>query len=230
MENERNTAFAARLIEAINESGVPDSQSALGQLFGVSGVMVWSYRNGEKLPRMNTALRIASALGVNVEWLLTGSGPKHSKPASLRENGASYNLGSDTNSEKAMSRVPCISWIQAGSWGEVVDNFQPGDGFEWIETTVPIKKHTFALKVTGDSMEPIFPHGCFIIVEPEIEWQNRDFVVVRQSMNAECTFKQIIKEGDQILLKPLNSRYPIMELKADAVICGVVRSMEMRFR
>lgn len=72
----KNTEFAARFIKAVEEAQINDkTQEGLGKLFGVSGVSIWSYRAGEKLPRMSTALRIAAALKVNVEWLLQGTGP-----------------------------------------------------------------------------------------------------------------------------------------------------------
>lgn len=70
--------FAARFKAAVEHGvatkDVVDTQDALAKLFEVSGVMVWSYRNGEKMPRMGTAVRIANALGVNVNWLLAGDG------------------------------------------------------------------------------------------------------------------------------------------------------------
>lgn len=223
-----NQGFANRLKQAIAASGLPDTQSALAKTFGVSGVMVWSYRNGEKLPRMSTAIRIADALKVNVEWLLSGTGQMNAGSKPTPSPGIS--VENFTDGLQIQGRVPCISWIQAGAWGDVVDNFQPGDADLWIETTVPIRRHTYALKVQGDSMEPLFPAGSHIIVEPEMEWENGDYVVIRQNSNTECTFKQIIREGSQLYLKPLNPRYPIMEMRPDAIVCGVVRSMEQRFR
>ena len=65
--------FASRFNEAVQRSGVKDTQEALAKLLGVSSVMIWSYRNGEKLPRMDTATRIATKLNVSVDWLLTGA-------------------------------------------------------------------------------------------------------------------------------------------------------------
>lgn len=74
----KHPQFAARFREAVEHGvkskGVVNTQEGLARLFKVSGVMVWSYRNGEKLPRMSTAVRIANALGVDVNWLLTGAG------------------------------------------------------------------------------------------------------------------------------------------------------------
>ena len=134
-------------------------------------------------------------------------------------------------------RVPLISWVQAGSWNSVVDNFHPGQADEWIETTVPVRRHTYALRVKGDSMTnpsggtPSFPHGIIIIVEPEVEAIPGAFVVVvvRQNDDEECTFKQLVKDAGVFFLKPLNPAYPLMRLAEDAVICGVVREATMRF-
>lgn len=121
--------------------------------------------------------------------------------------------------------VPIISWVQAGAWNEAIDNLRTGEG-ERVQTTYRAKPHTYALRVRSDSMEPKFPDGCIIIVEPEEDPLPGKFVVVRQNGN-EATFKQLIKDGDTLLLKPLNSRYPIMPLTDDAVFCGVVKRMEM---
>jgi SOS-response transcriptional repressor LexA len=75
-------------------------------------------------------------------------------------------------------------------------------------------------------MEPKFPDGSIIIVEPDITAQPGDYVIVRQNGD-EATFKQLVIDGSLYSLKPLNPRYPIMQLHADAVICGVVKRVEM---
>lgn len=124
--------------------------------------------------------------------------------------------------------VPLISWVQAGEYAEIIDHLAPGEG-ERIETTVPIKAHTYALRVSGDSMEPEFPEGCIIIVEPEMEPRHGDYVIVRNGSN-EATFKQLIQDGADCYLKPINPRYPVKQMPKGAVFCGVVRGMERRFR
>jgi SOS-response transcriptional repressor LexA len=122
--------------------------------------------------------------------------------------------------------VPLISEVQAGHWREVLDDLQPGEG-ERIPTTYRVRTHTYALRVRGDSMEPKFPAGCIIIVEPEEQAEPGKYVVVRQNADQDATFKQLVADGGRHYLKPLNSRYPIMELARDAVFCGVVKKMEM---
>lgn len=131
----------------------------------------------------------------------------------------------NTASGEIRGTVPLISWVQAGHWQHVIDELQPGEG-ERIETTYRARAHSYALRVRGDSMEPRFPEGAILIVEPEEEPCPGKFVIIRQNGD-EATFKQLVSDGGRFYLKPLNPRYPILELKDDAVFCGVVKRVEM---
>lgn len=82
----KHEAFARRFSLACKEANLPDGQTELGKCFGVSGPMVHSYRSGEKLPSMGTAIKIAEKAGVSVEWLLTGRGEKHPKNTMLDDS------------------------------------------------------------------------------------------------------------------------------------------------
>ena len=77
----KHPEFAKRFQYAVTQSGVKDTQKALAKLFGVSEVMIWSYKNGEKLPRMAMAISIADKLNTSVEWLLQGTGTAMREPA-----------------------------------------------------------------------------------------------------------------------------------------------------
>lgn len=76
-------------------------------------------------------------------------------------------------------------------------------------------------------MEPKFPEGAILIVEPDESPEAGAYVIVRQNSDTEATFKQLMQDGGRRYLKPLNPRYPILELLPDAVFCGVVKRMEM---
>ena len=69
-------------------------------------------------------------------------------------------------------------------------------------------------------MEPRFEEGRVLIVEPDKEARPGHFVIVKNG-DGEATFKQLIKDGGELMLKPLNPRYPIRPL-GDAKIIGVV--------
>lgn len=130
--------------------------------------------------------------------------------------------------------VPLISWVQAGQWSELEDAFQPGDAEKWVATYAKVSKHAFALRIVGDSMTnpggaPSFPEGTIIIVDPERAAQPGKFVVVRQNVDTECTFKQLVSDAGKHFLKPLNPRYPLLEMLPDAVIAGVLVQAVMDF-
>lgn len=195
------------------------SQKDIANRTGLSQTTISDIERGRN-QGSSEAPTIAHVLGVEALWLSDGKLPM------LR---LSTNVSEGPNIKGV---VPLISWVQAGNWMEAVDSLQPGQG-EQIETTVPIRRHTFALKVHGDSMTSdsgvSFPAGAIIIVEPEMQYESGDFVIVRNG-DDEATFKQIIRDGADWILKPLNSRYPIKPMPPDAVVCGVVRGMEMRFK
>jgi SOS-response transcriptional repressor LexA len=111
-----------------------------------------------------------------------------------------------------------------------VDNGSPGEAgdSERVSTTVPVGRHTFAMRVSGDSMEPEFKDGAVLIVEPDLQAQPGDYVIAKAG-DDEPTFKQLIKDGADWYLKPTNERYPIKAL-GKAKVIGVVRAVERRFR
>jgi SOS-response transcriptional repressor LexA len=154
-------------------------------------------------------------------------------PMFSRQGGANYDIGPEIK-----GKVPLISWVQAGSWSSAVDNLHPGDAEEWVETTVPIHQHTYALRVRGDSMtnpagDPSFPDGAIIVVEPnaigEAETMLGQYVIVKRTAEDEATFKQLVKDAGRYFLKPLNPRYPMLELNQEDAFCGVVRERVVRF-
>lgn len=64
-----------RLRSALHDAGL--SANGLAKLVGVSHVAVGQWLSGaSKNIKGATAIKVASALGVNLDWLLTGSGPR----------------------------------------------------------------------------------------------------------------------------------------------------------
>lgn len=127
---------------------------------------------------------------------------------------------------RTVRRVPLISWVQAGMPEIVADPYAPGVADEWVETEAAVSRHTYCLRVRGDSMvRPDgtgFPPGTIIVVDPELEARNNNFVVVRFSNSDEATFKQLVIDGPNKLLRALNPGYPSIPVSDDARLCGVV--------
>lgn len=131
--------------------------------------------------------------------------------------------------EWPVGKLPLISWVQAGDWSEIVDNFQPGDAEDWIACPFPSGRHGFVLRVVGDSMfnptgDLSFRDGDFISVNPERDALHRSLVIARRNRD-KATFKQLlIDESDGPMLHALNPNWPTRYIPFDKTteIVGVV--------
>ena len=121
--------------------------------------------------------------------------------------------------------VPLLSTVQAGMYKEIIDQ---GVDVEHIATVAPTKRYTYALRIEGDSMEPTFTQGMIVIIEPDADPMPNDYVVAINGNN-EATFKQLIKDGSEWFLKPLNPRYPIRPL-GNAKVTGVCIGAQIMFK
>lgn len=189
------------------------SEQQFADAIGVSrgAVQQWEKPGGTAPKRANQP-RVAELLGLSVAELLSG--------------GSNIGPGMELRAE-----VPLVSEVVAGNY-TVIDNFKPRNQFETVPVTVPVKRHTYALRVSGDSMASesgdSFPEGSIVVVEPEMVAVPGDYVIALNASN-QTTFKQLVKDGGEFYLKPLNSRYPI-KLLGNATIIGVVREFSKRFR
>ena len=214
--------FGKWLSQQLNELKLnPNSFSREAEKVGVSGVNQPTVKRiiGGETP--NPGEKVMRNIGGAIKLIRKSKGLPDIEASLVEPNPPSIEPGPEIKGQ-----VPLISWVQAGNWGGVIDNLAAGDG-ERIETSAHIKEHTYALRVRGDSMEPKFPDGAILIVEPDEDPMPGKYVIVRQNGDSEATFKQLVKDGDHLYLKPLNSRYPILELRKDAVFCGVVKRVEM---
>ena len=205
-------------IQELLDAGYKNSD--LAKAAGKSRAAVTHWLNGETLEiKADTAAGLQALTGYNSVWISTGKGPK--KVTTNTAPGPTI-----------LGEVPLLSNVQAGMYTEFVDNLAQdhghGHGYEKIPSLAPVNRYTFALRVTGDSMEPEFPEGLILIIEPELDPEPNDFVVARNGGN-ETTFKQLIKDGGEWYLKALNPRYPIKPL-GDAHIIGVLRAVGRRYR
>lgn len=198
------------------------SQEAFGNKIGVSKAAVSQWESGDiKNLRPVNLFAMQRISGYSAEWIATGHGPKQLKGAVGEGGEVTLPAGPE------VLAVPLISWVTAGQWNEVVDNYRPGHGEKSIYTTRKVGSRAYALRVAGDSMEnpngrPTYPQGSIIIVDPDREARQGSAVIVRLEDSKEATFKQLVIEGGKHFLKPLNPRYPIMQIEGNVSICGVV--------
>jgi SOS-response transcriptional repressor LexA len=119
---------------------------------------------------------------------------------------------------------PLISWVQAGAWSEIANDFEVRQAEDLLPCPVRCSQRAFILCVKGASMEPRFHHGDLVFVDPEAMADSGNYVIVQLEDSDEATFRQLIVEGGRTYLKALNPDWPdrIIEIDENARICGVV--------
>lgn len=194
----------------------------LAKAAGKSSAAVTHWLNGSTIEiKSDSAAGLQALTGYSSVWLSTGKGPKK------------ISVGNVTMA-RPRKKVPLISWVKAGSWGEVEDFFNAGEAEHWEEAFESNPgDSSFALRVEGDSMtspnpnELTFPEGTIIIVDPSRAASAGDFVVAKDVSTQMATFKKLTYDAGRWFLRPLNPIYQAYEID-DPSIRVIGRVVEYR--
>lgn len=103
--------------------------------------------------------------------------------------------------------IPVIGYTQAGTAGYFDDAGYPhGEGWDSVELPgfTPVDDTTYALEVTGDSMQPLYREGDIIVVSPVSDIRRGDRVVVKTA-DGQIMAKELIRRTTTKLeLRSLN--------------------------
>ena len=112
-------------------------------------------------------------------------------------------------SPQPRSSVPLLGFAQAGAGGFFDDAGYPsGQGWDLVELPARATETSYALKVQGDSMLPLYRNGDVLIVEPGATTRKGDRVVVKTNAGevmAKVLDRQTTKS---IVLISLNPDHP----------------------
>ncbi len=110
--------------------------------------------------------------------------------------------------------VPVLDYIQAGAFAGVAPYFRDEEMTEFVPTTESYSPDTFALRIRGESMLPEFKEGDIVVIDPSIAPRPGDFVVGKDGVTGEATFKRYHRRGVdpatgniRFDLVPLNAAY-----------------------
>lgn len=167
------------------------SQTRLSKISGVSQSYIFKILNDQiKKPSLDTLEKLATALDSTVAQL------NHS-----------LELPKEADPVVGLRKVPLISWVQAGL-PTPVSSLDDLD--KWYICPVSISNEGFALKVRGESMEPMFYEGDIVFIDPEVPAESGRIVAAVDdgAADPEATLKKLVKDGSDYYLKALNPEWP----------------------
>jgi SOS-response transcriptional repressor LexA len=205
--------LAKRLKTARLKRGL--TQEQLAKLARLQQTDVSKIERG-KILKTTAIPALARALQCDPHWLDTGE-----------EQPEWDNQNNTAPGPEVRGKVPLISWVQAGQWAEIVDNFAVGDAEAWLETTAKPGRNAFALRIIGDSMDPKVPDRSIVIFDPARGYHHGSLVLAKRTGDQQATFKQLWYDGATPYLKPLNQRYPMLDMPQDTRIIAVAIRLEL---
>jgi len=177
---------AQKIKDAINRKGFSTVKEC-AQTLGLPYELLRKVVGEDHIPKDEQLLVYARKLGIEPKDLLFTA--YHQKaPAEFKEY---FENKVVRETPVAQNRIPLINFVQAGGFGSGTDQYPyPGVAEEYVETDLQ-GRYLFSMRVKGDSMEPLFFEDEIIIIDPEIQPQPGDYVIVKKDDEEEATFKQL---------------------------------------
>lgn len=170
--------FSKRLDIACKAKGLPEKGRGvqIASICKVTPKAVSKWFNAETMPSTANIYLLAKFLNVTPEWLTYGT-----------DNVVPATVGS--------TKVPLISYIQAGVWTGIEDFRETCGDYEYILTDLDVSDDAFALEIKGDSMTPDFIEGDVVIIDPNEPPHAGEFVAAING-SYEATFKKYRPLGE----------------------------------
>ncbi|MFV0576018.1 MAG: S24 family peptidase [Vibrio sp.] len=174
------------------------TQAGLAEKMGSAQGTIARYLTKAREPSLDTIAEIMKCVGLSHMTLLPDG-------SVISDDGLNNVIPMDIQPEYKGS-FPVLGKVSAGRFREAIQTYD----LEYLDTTVKCSRDSFWLIVDGHSMTApfgqgiTFPEGMFILVDPEREYINKNFVVGYCENKQMATFKQISIEPEGTFLVPLN--------------------------
>lgn len=117
--------------------------------------------------------------------------------------------------------VPVISWDDCIKSNHPTSNLNPNNWDQWVVVEDSENTYTYGL-ITKPSMEPRFPRGSMLIVDPNIQPSDGDLVIVQYPETTEATLRELSIDGPHKLLFSINQSGVADKLDQTIKIIGTV--------
>ncbi|HDJ1290775.1 TPA: helix-turn-helix domain-containing protein [Staphylococcus aureus] len=217
-------SFKDRLKQIMSERKI--SQSELSRRTGIGRNSISDYLNGKYEAKQDKVFELAKVLNVNEAWLMGFDISKnrkiennditsiYNKLTPPRQNNVLNYANSqlDEQNSKGDNIVDINSYKQDKTPVNVNGCVSAGVGERLHDETLftemvkaPVPPHDLALKVNGDSMEPMFKDGEIIFVEKTHNIKNGQIGIF--IIEEEAYVKKFFVEDDRLTLVSLNKKY-----------------------
>lgn len=198
--------FSKRLSELISNNNC--TLDKIEEYVGKTNATISRYASGEITGvKRSTIAKLANFFNVSPAWLAGFSDEKYIN-----------------NSNK--QALPLLGLVKAGYDYLASENII---GYVSIDNKINDIENCYALKVTGDSMQPILFEDDVIIVHKQNDVENGQVAIILID-NEEATVKKIIKHEDYIELIAFNSYYPPKKLTKNDNFKIIGKVIEGRIR
>jgi SOS-response transcriptional repressor LexA len=206
----KNDGLGARVGALRKQRGL--TFQALSRETGSAPGFLHDIETGKKMPGGEIVLALARALGVSTDYLLTGKEPTaRLEPSELPQPVVFFASAvepppADLVQRRDFIAVPLVDGAVAAGSARVVS--EQVEDWAWIHQSQLGHRHNLvAVRVRGDSMDPVLPDGSMVVVDRE----DRDVVdgapyVVRVDDEGACTVKYLEADGEELVLIPENHR------------------------
>ncbi|HHO5063399.1 TPA: helix-turn-helix domain-containing protein [Staphylococcus aureus] len=197
------------------------TQDQLGEKLNTKKATISNYETGYRTPKQDDLFEIAHILNISIDDLFPTRNNKKNDITSIynkltpprQENVLNYaNEQLDEQNSKGDNIVDINSYKQEKIEVNVNGCVSAGVGERLHGETLftemvkaPIPPHDLALKVNGDSMEPMFKDGEIIFVEKSHNIKNGQIGIF--IIEEEAYIKKVFVEDDRLTLVSLNKKY-----------------------
>ena len=117
------------------------------------------------------------------------------------------------------TRLPLMGLARAAEESSFDDAGLPtGSGWEDVEVLGVTDENAYALRITGDGLEPIYRDGDIVVVSPNSRTHVGDRVVARL-VGGELLIHELRRRtADEITLAPLSQTQPARVVPVDGIV------------
>ena len=166
-------------------------------------------------PSANTLLILAEFFNVSVDFLLD----VHFKHESYEELPAP---------DYQPVHVPVLKWNLIKPWFFKKKKLleECPEEIEWVPVHEKVSPDSFAIVTKKVSLKEVFDIGSTLIVDPGLDCEDGDFVLVSIRKNTPAV-RQICQDGEDFYLNPIGLDIPPEKLEPPHIVLGVIIEYRM---